>query len=237
MITMNKNFVLPRVGTPKMYLIALALGTALASQIPARAQNFVNGSFETGDFTGWTIGASVREGYALFGGAYGAGYDGKYWGWLGNNDYASSLADPVIQQTIGGFVVGRSYTMSFLQSSEHGWYPYGIGPETTEVDIIGTGTLTQSFTSPDSDGTSALGGGLWNVWTTENFSFVADATSLDFKVTGTTSIGQEGGGFGDIGVDNFGITPNRSVPDSGTTLTLLGMAIGGLACVRRKLVG
>jgi hypothetical protein len=230
---MNETLHLNHVGTSKTFLLALTLGTALVSQIPAGAQNFVNGSFETGDFTGWTIGASVREGHALFGGVYGAGYDGNYWCWLGNHDYAGSAADPVIQQTISGFTVGKTYTLSFLQSSEAGWYPVPNGDtETTFGSIIGTATLSRSFLSPPSNGTSPVGGGLWNVWQPETWSFVADDSSLTFKIAGNYDPSAD---VGDTGVDDFKITPNTSVPDSGTTLTLLGMATGGMACFRRKL--
>jgi len=44
----------------KMVSVAAAMGLALAISGPARAVNIVvNGSFETGDFTGWTLGGNT----------------------------------------------------------------------------------------------------------------------------------------------------------------------------------
>ena len=58
---------------------ALCVGMSLAAG-SASAAGFVNGSFETGDLTGWTSNSTF--GLNPFGTTYGAGMDGIYWHWL-----------------------------------------------------------------------------------------------------------------------------------------------------------
>ena len=58
---------------------ALASATSL-SATSAQAVNLVtNGSFETGDLTGWTSTYGVLN---PFGTTYGSGMDGAHWAWL-----------------------------------------------------------------------------------------------------------------------------------------------------------
>jgi hypothetical protein len=82
-------------------------------------------------------------------------------------------------------------------------------------------------------------------WFTENgFSFVADGTDYNIYYAASTTnyifsvclVGQDcitSNAYGDPSTTvNFSAT---QVPDGGTTLSLLGLAIAGLAGLRRKL--
>ena len=63
-----------RVFCTGLLVVSLSVGAAGNA-----AAGFINGSFETGDLTGWT---STLPGYNPFGTFYGAGMDGTYLHWL-----------------------------------------------------------------------------------------------------------------------------------------------------------
>lgn len=198
---------------------AMLIGTQHTAQaVPI----FVNGDFESSvgtTLTGWTVLGGSQEGNARYGGAFGVAGQGTKWCWLGNFESPGSS----IAQTLGGFTVGASYTLNFLQSSET-----STASDQSTITIAGVGTLSNTFTTPPSFN-SSVGGGFWNNWQAESWTFTASAASLTFLIDGPHTT------F-DTGLDGFQITQNSSsVPDGGSTLALLGLALGGLAAVRRKL--
>src|SRR5438105_1003835 len=89
-------------------LVLLLAGTGLAKA------DFVNGSFETGDLTGWS-GTATTDGYGLnpFGTGFGSGFDGTYWMWLAGYEAPRSL-----DQTVSGLTTGATYAVDFIMASE-----------------------------------------------------------------------------------------------------------------------
>ena len=97
-----------RIRTP-IFLAAL-LCLAIGSAGNAGAAAFVNGSFETGDTTGWSTGCFTCLTYS---GLYGSGFDGSYWALVGG---AEEFA--YYEQTISELTPGTTYAVDFLIASE-----------------------------------------------------------------------------------------------------------------------
>ena len=87
---------------------AIAFGAVFSQAAHAVAIN--NGSFETGDFTGWSTGGSFVQTFvtaASYGSISGA-KDGSYWAALG-----SEMADGTLSQTITD-TAGGSYNFDLV---------------------------------------------------------------------------------------------------------------------------
>lgn len=178
------------------------------------APSFVNGSFETGDLTGWTSTAST---YNPYGTGYGSGFDGTYWHWLGG--YESAVAT---SQTITGLFSGTTYAVTFLMASEL----YNSDSLRVSVDG-GAGTI---FSGPPSVG----GACCWvDDWVAKEFDFTATAGShtIQFDTYGLNVSGY------DVGLDKVGIAAisTGGVPEPATwALMLGGFGLMGAALRRRR---
>ena len=115
-------------------------------------------------------------------------------------------------QTITGLTIGTAYVISFMMAAE------GETPtQQLTVDMTsGSSTAAETFTSPV---TNTL---FWQNWGSDQYTFLATATSatLQFSVIDQAY---------DVGLDAVSIAPATvSTPEPGS-LTLLGLALLGLA--------
>ncbi len=189
---------------------ALALITSLGAT-GAQAVNLVtNGSFETGDLTGWS---STEVAYNPFGTAYGSGMDGRYWHWLAGYERPVTTT-----QTISGLTIGTTYSVTFLMASEF-----------TNMDALrltvggGPGVI---FSAP------VYAGNFWDTWVSQRYDFVATATStlLQFDTIGLNVTGY------DVGVDRISLEAiSGAVPEPTTwALMILGFGAVGIAARNRR---
>lgn len=188
---------------------ALALAAAFGSTA-AHANLLINGSFETGDLTGWSDTYGVLN---PFGTTYGAGMDGTYWAWVAGYETPITLS-----QTVSGLTVGQTYTLSFLQASE------GYNSDQVRVSVNGgPGTI---FSSPPYIA-GGPGNGFWNVWVTQTYSFVATSS------TDTISFDTNGLNLAccDVGIDN--VILSAGVPEPAAWALML-VGFGGLGAVLRS---
>ncbi|MDC8774460.1 rhomboid family intramembrane serine protease [Roseateles albus] len=192
----------------KFHLLAATAATAaLMSANPASAAGFVNGSFETGDTTGW---ATSADGFGLnpFGTTYGSGMDGRYWAWV-----AGYEAPRYFEQTLTGLTASTSYTVNFIMASEH--------TNSDSVIVTADGASAMTFTAPPK------ASDYWDTWVAKSYSFTSSGTSATIRFS-TFGIYPNGGY--DVGIDNVTLAP---VPEPGTyALMIAGLA--GVAWVARR---
>ncbi len=212
-------------------IASLAFAASPAHSTPA----FVNGDLEAGVSSGWdpmnavnTPGWTVTTGSGGFfpalnlnqscGGPFGNNNQGCQFGTLGGPRDEPG-GGSILAQTIGGFTVGKTYELSWLQSSEFSEVHW------VTASIVGAGTLSQNFSSVPFPGDDDF----WFTWQTETFTFVADATTLTFQFHSCDTCGS----FSEPGVDDFRIAAIGAVHEP-ATLALLGIGLAGLAFSRRK---
>lgn len=216
------------------HLYALVAVAAIAGVGGAQAApSFVNGGFEAGSSTGWdlmtaanTPGWTINYGGNITfprlnlniasGGPYGANNEGRQFATLGGTEDGgtSSLA-----QTVSGFTPGKTYTLTWLQSSEF-----------TSSDVLNVSFLAGSATSSGNFTSNPYPGGsqYWQAWQTESMTFVPNATSVTF------SFHSFGSNY-EVGIDNFLISGTGVPEPAGWALMLLGLGgLGGALRARRK---
>lgn len=198
----------------KHLLAGAALTLAVAGSGVARANLLVNGSFETGDLTGWT--SNSPYGLNPFGTTYGSGMDGIYWDWLGGRD----TLDLTTSQTVSGLTVGQNYTLTFIMATE-----LSTGGRSLRVSVNGgPGTI---FTA-----TTETVGCCWNNnWESKTYNFTA-ASSTDTIQFDTIGLGSNASPY-DLGLDKVDLEASSGVPESATWLMML-VGVGGLGAMMRR---
>lgn len=213
----------------KLLIASVALAAIAAGGTQA-APTFVNGGFEAGASTGWdlmtaanTPGWTINYGTGssfprlnlniASGGPYGANNEGRQFATIGGTEDGgtSSLA-----QSVSGFTAGKTYTLTWLQSSEY-----------TSSDVLNVSFLAGSATASGNFTSNPFPGGsqFWQGWQTESMNFVPNATSVTF------SFHSFGSNY-EVGVDNFLIS-GAGVPEPAAwALMLLGF--GGLGVALRE---
>lgn len=191
------------IGHSSILLLAssLLISTASASAI-------INGSFESGDFSGWTL-----TGYDLDGdtGGPGATVDSAnaYSGYSAAHftcTYDGTVCFDTLSQTFAT-TVGQTYTLDFWMAFE-------------SVDPYG------NFSVSVDDFVSTLASGSPNFGYTEyspTFTATGDSTTLSFKVAAAW--------FEDAFLDDVSVT--TPTPEPGT-LTMMTAALAGWAALRRN---
>jgi hypothetical protein len=212
----------------RMSVITLATCAALLllTSGAMAAPSFVNNSFEvdatTGfqsvDPTGWTTFRVGAPPYLINNNTYGnTPYGSQFLALGGIEDNAASW----IEQTVSGFNVNQTYTLSWAQSSE-----YTSSDELRVSFTAGSNTASQIFTSVPFPG----GGQFWFTWQNFSMSFVPSATSVTFHFQGVPNLTPPSY---EVGVDNFQISGGTGTPEPGT-LVMLGSGVLGLAGILRR---
>jgi len=193
----------------KTGLIA-AFVLTMALRLPA--QNLlVNGSFETGDTTGWNATGAIGVGFGegSTDGIYAAGFNG-----------GDQPPSGVLSQSFTT-VAGENYSLSF----DYGLFivfPPGL-PQTLDIAVDGTSALLNTTA------TTSTGGAFPTPFDHFTFGFTADSTSTLLQFTddaGNYTISEDGI------LDNVVVT---NVPDSGSSLALMAGALIGLGGFSHKL--
>jgi hypothetical protein len=211
-------------------LVAAAVTVGLSSG-EAQAIAFVNGGFETGVSTGWDLmNATNTPGWVINygsgsnfprlnlnqanGGPYGNNNQGKQFATIGATEDGGTSS---LQQTVSGFTMGQTYTLTWEQSSEF-----------TTSDVLNVSFLAGSSTASQDFASNPYPGGsdFWFGWQDFSMPFLADSSSVTFLF-------HSYGTNYEPGVDNFQIVSNNAVPEPGT-LGLLGASLLGFGVLRRR---
>ena len=176
----------------KRYIVPSFAALTLMA-LPLCAGNIVtNGSFETGDFTGWTPGGTFEDTQVVSGGYYvftGA-EDGTYYATLGPVG-----SDGTLSQTLSDSL-GVSYTFSFWLSA--------VGDNPSDFSAYWNGTQLLSATNPNTR----------NVWTQYSYGVTgtgSDTITLSFRDDPSY-----------IALDNISVASSSGVPEPATFGLLAG---------------
>ena len=223
--------------TPNRFLTAVALAFALLSSAKA---GFINGGFESpvagpGTNTypvtipGWQ---TTDTSFEIWGSGFNGvpAYEGIQFAEL--NAYIAGT----LYQDVAGIAAGARVGFQFAHRGRLGVDTMNFLLTDLGIDgIIGGGNDTVLFTKDYSDGTST-----WGFYDASAESAIYSlGNTVRFSYTAVVSVG--GASYGnfldaaDFGVGVGGV-PATSVPDTASTLALLGGAILGLAALRRRFV-
>ena len=188
--------------------LMFAAVSALSIACPAKANLITNGDFETGNFTGWTV-THAPVGESLIFVNHGPGPDttfGVFFGSTGNFDSISqSFAT----------TPGALYTLIFFYQVTNIGNPF---PPNNGFDVLWNGVSIGGGLFPQFDVNPGFGTFTFHLQAT------SDLTTLEFQ-------GRNAASFDFL--DNVSVTDG--VPDGGTTVSLLGLALLLFAGLRRTL--
>lgn len=186
----------------------LCIGTMFACFIStsANATTISNGSFETGDFTGWVsagTGNIVTDTEGSTDGTFAASFNG-----------GNVVGNGVLSQSITT-VIGNTYLLNL---------DYGVfgasNTQNLQVELIGASTLLNQTLSDEGNNP--------NIFAEFSFGFIANSTSTTLSFTDlTTSLESSGA---DFVIDNISVS---AVPVP-AAIWLFGSGIVGLVGMSRR---
>ncbi len=188
-------------------LLAFVVVAILLCAPAAFAQNLLtNGSFETGDYTGWTEGGNFEFTQVVSGAFYdySGAEDGIYYSTMGPVGTDGTLSQSFTDHA------GASYTFSF-------WFA-SVGDDPSDFSAKWDGTTVLSLSDPNTGAN----------WT--QFSFTETGTGND---TITFSFRDDPAY---VALDNVSVTQNpSSVPEPSSFLLMGSGALALAGVIRRKL--
>jgi hypothetical protein len=194
--------------TPSKVFLILTAVAALSVAYPAKADLITNGGFETGDFSGWTVSATDNDMVVVGPVPFISPHSGNFQALagVGINSVTQNVATtPGSSYVIHFWLAGKIY------APVGGAFSVSWGALTVTSGLTGPGIHPYSeftFTVPALSPTTAL------QFQFSNPNITSNTYYLD-----------------DISVNPLGV----GVPDGGSTVSLLGCALLGLAVLRRKL--
>ena len=193
---------------PKTLLVVVALAVALLFSAPKTyAQLITNGSFETGDYSGWTTGGNFEFTQVVTGPfyVYTGAQDGSFY------STAGAVGSPgTISQSFDD-TAGASYTFSFYMAS--------VGDDPSHFTAFWNNTPVLDMSDPNN-------GGVWTL-----YSFNETGTGHD----SITFAMQDDPEY--IALDNVSVTPAGGSTPEPSSILLLGTGILGLGSVARRKLG
>lgn len=194
--------------------LAVVCGVLLSLSSAAQANLITNGDFSAG-LAGWISTPQVDSAdsaiYVTNAGGLGDTGTGTFAAFGGGQVPGGTLSQSFAT------TMGQQYVLSFLYGS--------FGPAGAQQSLnvhVTIGAMNTTITTPGS--TTDLG----NVFSPYSFTFTADSalTVLTFADVSGTSINVDGL------LDNVSVV--AAVPETGSTLALLGLALGSMGLVARR---
>jgi hypothetical protein len=191
-------------------LLVIAAVTLLLCAPMAFAQNLLtNGSFQTGDFTGWTTGGNFEDSGVTSGAFYDytGGQDGnQFYAYLGPVSSPGTLSQSFSD------VSGHSYTFSF-------WFA-SVGDNPSTFSASWDGNTVLSLTNPDT-------GANWTEYSFTETGTGNDTISFSFRDDPAY-----------MALDNVSVVAQSgtsTVPEPSSLLLMGSGGLGLLGLIRRKL--
>jgi hypothetical protein len=218
-----------------MLAIILICSAGGAAAVPLNL--LVNSGFETGDFTGWTVGGnSIQVGVAVDGTSlpnadppFPPNFQNVRSGSYAGNALVQNGFDPVerivLTQTVA-VLPDQSVSVGFwLGNDSNSAFGMSIDADHTQIFIDGIGLLASSFREITTG--SAPG----------DFVVLSGAFDTGGRTSISVAFAINGSGTSRVGVsfdDFFFISEAPSAVSEPATLALLGLALGGLGIARRR---
>jgi len=188
----------------KLIVVAAMAMLAIGAQVGTASASLVNGGFETGDFTGWSVDSVNNWAMVINSGTQ---YAGNYEAQLGTYGTVGTLSHDAFAT-----VAGQQYTVSFWLKNE---------------DVSANNVFQALWNGQAQNLSPVLNANLASAYTLYQFTTTAAGTSstIAFNFQNDPSV---------FGLDNVDVTEAASPTPIPAAFWLLGSGLAGLAGIRRR---